>query len=87
MYVSQRISKENWSQSPDSDERVYKAGYFLQILGIFFHFLPQLYADFICCQNYYLNMLKKPHITDTESKIWTKCPDSDARVHNAGNFL
>jgi hypothetical protein len=26
------------------------------------------------------------NITDTESKIWTKCPDSDAQVHNAGNF-
>jgi hypothetical protein len=32
-------------------------------------------------------MLNKPHITDTESKMWTKCLDSVARVHNAGNFL
>jgi hypothetical protein len=30
-------------------------------------------------------MLNKTHITDTESKIKTKCPDSDARVHNAEN--
>jgi hypothetical protein len=45
MYVSQRLSKENWSKSPDFDERVYNAGNFLQILAIFFHFLPQLYSD------------------------------------------
>jgi hypothetical protein len=38
MYVSQCLSKENWSKSPDSHERVYKAGNFLQILGFCFHF-------------------------------------------------
>jgi hypothetical protein len=44
MYVCQLLSKENWSKSPDSDERVYRAGNFLKILG-FFHFLPQIYSD------------------------------------------
>jgi hypothetical protein len=44
MYVSELLSKENWSNSPDSDERVDKPGHFLQIL-VFFHFLPQLYSD------------------------------------------
>jgi hypothetical protein len=87
MYISQRLSKENWSKSPDSHERVYKAGNFLQILGFCFHFLPQLYSDYVFWQDYCFNMLNKPHIIDTESKIWTKSPDSDARVHNAGNFL
>jgi hypothetical protein len=38
MYVSQLLSKENWSESPDFDKRSYKAGYFLQILGFFFIF-------------------------------------------------
>jgi hypothetical protein len=28
MYVSQLLSKENWCKSPDSDERVNKAGNF-----------------------------------------------------------
>jgi hypothetical protein len=27
-----------------------------------------------------MNMLNKPHITDSKPKIWTKCPDLDARV-------
>jgi hypothetical protein len=86
MYVSQLLSIENWSKSPDSDERVYRAGNFLQILSFFFHFRPQLYSDLILCQNFNLNMLNKSHITDTEPKIWTKCPDFDARIHNARNF-
>jgi hypothetical protein len=29
-------------------------------------------------------MLKKLYIIDTESKIWSNSPDSDARVHKAG---
>jgi hypothetical protein len=37
----------------------------------FFHFLPQLYSELSFWQNYYLNMLNKPHITDTETNIWT----------------
>jgi hypothetical protein len=45
MYVSQLLSKVYWSKNPDSDEQVYKAGFFLQILGLFFHFLTQLYSD------------------------------------------
>jgi hypothetical protein len=32
-------------------------------------------------------MLNNLHITDTESNIWFYSPDSDARVHKAGNFL
>jgi hypothetical protein len=45
MYVSQLLSKEIWSKSPEPDERVYKAGNFLQILDFFYHFLPQFYFD------------------------------------------
>jgi hypothetical protein len=32
-------------------------------------------------------MLNKPHITDTESKIWTKCLDSDERGYIAEFFF
>jgi hypothetical protein len=53
----------------------------------FFIFFLRFILTFVFWQNYNLNMLNKPYITDTESKIWTKCPDSDERVHNAGNFL
>jgi hypothetical protein len=74
MYVSQLLSKENWSKSPDSDERAYKAGIFLQILGFFSFSSSAFYSDLSFWQNYYLYMLNKPHITDTESKVWTKCP-------------
>jgi hypothetical protein len=44
MYLN-LYQKKNWSKSPDSDERVYRAGIFLQILGFFINFLPQLYSD------------------------------------------
>jgi hypothetical protein len=57
MYVSQLLSKENWSKSPYPDERVYKAGNFLQILGFFFHFLPQLYSDLSRWTNFILQIL------------------------------
>jgi hypothetical protein len=45
LYASQLLSNENWSKSPDSNERVNKAGNFLQIPDFFFHSLPQLYSD------------------------------------------
>jgi hypothetical protein len=45
MYVSQLLSKENWSKSPDSDKRAYRAGNFLQILGFLINFLPHIYSD------------------------------------------
>jgi hypothetical protein len=38
MDVSQLLSKENWSKSPGSGKRVYRAGNLLQILGFFFSF-------------------------------------------------
>jgi hypothetical protein len=59
MYVSQRLSKENWSKSPDFDERVYKTGNFLQILAFFFHFLPQLYSDLSFLANILLEYVEK----------------------------
>jgi hypothetical protein len=45
MYVSQPLSKENWSKSPDSNERVYREGFFFANPWFFFNFLPQLYSD------------------------------------------
>jgi hypothetical protein len=39
MYVSQPLSTENWSKSPDSNERVYREGIFLWNLNFFFIFL------------------------------------------------
>jgi hypothetical protein len=32
-------------------------------------------------------MFNKLHITDTDSKIWFKSPEFDARVHKAGYFF
>jgi hypothetical protein len=61
---------------------------FCEILIFFFHFLPENYADHrFIKKKYFFNMLNKLHTTDSESKIWLKSLDSDARVHKAAIFL
>jgi hypothetical protein len=45
MYVSELLSKENWSKRSDSDERVYKADSFFANPWFLFHFLIELYSD------------------------------------------
>jgi hypothetical protein len=59
MYVSQLLSKENWSKSPDSNERVYKAGIFFANPWFFFHSLPQLYSDLSFLAKFLLEYVKQ----------------------------
>jgi hypothetical protein len=67
--VSTFIIKENWSKNPDSDERIYKAGNFLQIL--FFHFLPQLYSDWSFLAKVLLKYVEKnPILQIRNRKFW-----------------
>jgi hypothetical protein len=69
-----------WTKCPDSDARVHNTGNFLWNLNFFFIFFLRITLTTVFYKKYFLNMLKKPHNTDTESKIWLNSPDSDARV-------
>jgi hypothetical protein len=53
----------------------------------FFHSLPQLYSDLSFLAKFLLEYVERTPYYRYGIKDLTKCPDSDARAHNAGNFL
>jgi hypothetical protein len=88
MYLSQILSKKKFAQKPRLRRTSLQYRKFLANHWFFFFiFFLSFVLNNVFWQNYCFNMLNKPNIIDTESKIWTKCPDSVARVHKTGFFF